>query len=126
MFQAGPAPTLNSIAVTPANPSIGTGVTQQFTATGSYSDGSTQNMTSQATWTSSSPSVATIRQFERGWHGNIGRHHDDHRGVVRKDWDHDAGGAVGAADNHDELSVQRRRKRQLLCDASRKWRDLAI
>ena len=59
VFQPGPAPTLSSIAVTPANPSIGTGTTQQFTATGTYSDGSTQNITSQATWTSSSP-AATI------------------------------------------------------------------
>ena len=32
-------PTLVSISVTPANPSIGVKATQQFTATGSYSDG---------------------------------------------------------------------------------------
>jgi hypothetical protein len=55
-----PAKTLTSIAVTPAKPSISKGATQQFTATGTYSDKSTQNLTSQATWTSSSPSVATI------------------------------------------------------------------
>ena len=60
VFEAGPPPTLNSIAVTPGNPSINTGVTQQFTATGNYSDGSTQNLTSQTTWTSSNTSVATI------------------------------------------------------------------
>ncbi len=60
VFEAGPAPTLNSIAVAPVNPSINTGATQQFTATGNYSDGSTQNMTSQATWTSSNTSVATV------------------------------------------------------------------
>ncbi len=60
VFEAGPPPTLNSIAVTPVNPSIPTGATQQFTATGNYSDGSTQNLTSQVTWTSSSTSVATI------------------------------------------------------------------
>ena len=59
-FAPGAAPTLNSIAVTPGNPSINTGATQQFTATGSYSDGSTQNLTSQVTWTSSDTSVATI------------------------------------------------------------------
>jgi Legume lectin domain/Chitobiase/beta-hexosaminidase C-terminal domain/Bacterial Ig-like domain (group 2) len=52
--------TLTSIAVTPANPSIAKGATEQFTATGTYSDKSTQNLTSQATWTSSTPSVATI------------------------------------------------------------------
>ena len=36
----GPA-TLSSIAVTPANPIIAAGLTQQFTATGTYSDAST-------------------------------------------------------------------------------------
>jgi uncharacterized protein YjdB len=55
-----PAPTLTSIAVTPANPSIQNGATQQFTATGSYSDSSTQNITSTVTWTSASTNVATI------------------------------------------------------------------
>ena len=60
VFEAGPAPTLNTIAVAPVNPSINTGATQQFTATGTYSDGSTQNLTSQATWTSSNTSVATV------------------------------------------------------------------
>lgn len=53
-------PVLTSIAVTPANPSIAKGVTQQFTATGRYSDGSTQNLTNTATWSSSNTSVATI------------------------------------------------------------------
>ncbi len=40
------AATLQSIAVTPANPSIAKGATQQFTATGTFSDGTTQNLTS--------------------------------------------------------------------------------
>ena len=60
VLQAGPAPTLSSIAVTPTNPTVIAGATQQFTATGTYSNGSTQNITSQATWTSSSTAVATI------------------------------------------------------------------
>ncbi|MFY9911073.1 MAG: Ig-like domain-containing protein, partial [Candidatus Sulfotelmatobacter sp.] len=54
------APTLVSIAVTPGNPSIAAGTMQQFTATGTYSDGSTQNLTSAATWSSSASGVATI------------------------------------------------------------------
>ncbi len=54
------APTLTSIAVTPANPSIAIGATQQFTATGTFSDGSQQNLTSSVTWSSSSTSIATI------------------------------------------------------------------
>ena len=52
--------TLESIAVTPASPSIAKGLTQQFTATGTYSDSSTQNLTSQVTWNSATTSVATI------------------------------------------------------------------
>jgi Bacterial Ig-like domain (group 2) len=54
------APTLVSIAVTPANPSIATGGTEQFSATGTFSDNSTQNLTSTATWSSQTTSVATI------------------------------------------------------------------
>src|SRR5262249_39909021 len=44
------AAALQSIAVTPANPSIAKGLTQQFTATGHYSDNTTQDLTSQVTW----------------------------------------------------------------------------
>ncbi len=54
------APTLVSIQMTPANPSILLGLTQQFTATGTYSDNSTQNITASVTWASATPSVATI------------------------------------------------------------------
>src|SRR5215468_1199694 len=51
---------LRSIAVTPSSPSLTVGATQQFTATGTYSDGSTQNLTSQVTWGSSNTTTATI------------------------------------------------------------------
>jgi len=52
---------LTSIAVTPANPTIALGGTQQLTATGTYSDGTTtQNLTSSVTWTSSLSTVATV------------------------------------------------------------------
>ena len=54
------APVLQSIAVTPASPSVPKGLTQQFTATGTYSDNSTQDLTSQVTWASATTSVATI------------------------------------------------------------------
>ncbi len=53
-------PTLTSIAVTPLSATIATGQTQQFTATGTFSDNSTQNLTASATWSSSLPGVATI------------------------------------------------------------------
>jgi uncharacterized protein YjdB len=52
--------TLVSISVTPASPTITAGQTQQFVATGSFSDGSTQDLTVMAHWSSSVASVATI------------------------------------------------------------------
>ncbi|HEY1547350.1 MAG TPA: Ig-like domain-containing protein [Kofleriaceae bacterium] len=52
--------TLVSIAITPADPSLALGLTQQFTATGTFSDSSTQDLTTQVTWTSSDPTIATI------------------------------------------------------------------
>jgi fibronectin type 3 domain-containing protein len=55
-----PAPTLSSIAVTPAGSSISQGGVQQFAALGTYSDGSTQSVTSTATWASANSSIATI------------------------------------------------------------------
>ena len=51
---------LVSIAVTPASVSIPVGVTQQFTATGTYDDTSTQDLTAYATWTSSKGTLATV------------------------------------------------------------------
>jgi hypothetical protein len=54
------AATLVSIAVTPANPTIGTTGTEQFTATGTFSDNSTQNLTTTVTWSSSNAGIATI------------------------------------------------------------------
>jgi YD repeat-containing protein len=54
------APTLVSLSISPTNPSVLKGATQQFTATGTYTDNSTQNLTNSATWSSSMTSVATI------------------------------------------------------------------
>lgn len=53
-------PALVSLAVTPANPTIAANTDVQFFATGTYSDNSTQNLTSQVTWASSNTSFATI------------------------------------------------------------------
>jgi hypothetical protein len=44
------AAALTSIAITPSNPFIAKGSKQQFTATGTYTDGSTQNLTNAVTW----------------------------------------------------------------------------
>ena len=57
---AGNANGLISIAVTPANPSIVAGNTQQFAATGHFGGGRTQNLTTSVLWGSSAPGVATI------------------------------------------------------------------
>ena len=53
-------PTLNSMTVSPSNPTLAVGGTQQFTASGLFTDGSTQNLTSQVTWSSSNTAIATI------------------------------------------------------------------
>jgi hypothetical protein len=53
-------PVLMSISVTPATPSIAKGTNQQFTATGTYSDTSTKDLTATATWASATPATATI------------------------------------------------------------------
>jgi len=53
-------PSLVSIQVTPPNPSTSVGAAQSFTATGTFSDSSQQNLTSSVTWTSSTSGVATI------------------------------------------------------------------
>src|SRR5580704_1963828 len=52
---------LQSIAISPANSSIHAGVQQQqFTATGTFANGSQQNLTTSVQWGSSNPAVATI------------------------------------------------------------------
>ncbi len=54
------SPQLVSIAITPAYSNIVVGSTLQMTATGTYSDGSTANLTSAVTWTPDTPLIATI------------------------------------------------------------------
>jgi len=53
-------PTPVSISVTPNNPIVFAGDTQQFSATGTYSDGSTLDLTNSAAWASSDTTVATF------------------------------------------------------------------
>jgi 6-phosphogluconolactonase (cycloisomerase 2 family) len=52
--------TLTSLVISPGNPSIPVHRTQQFKATGTYTDNSTKDLTNTVTWTSSNPSAATI------------------------------------------------------------------
>ncbi len=56
----GGTPTLSSISVSPASASLAISSTQSFTATGHYSDGTTKDLTSSASWSSSDSTVATI------------------------------------------------------------------
>lgn len=51
---------LTSIAVTPRDAAVLLDGLRQFTATGTYSDSSTQDITNQVTWSSSNTSVATV------------------------------------------------------------------
>jgi hypothetical protein len=51
--------TLSSITVLPANPNIALGISQQFRATGTFSDGTNQVLLG-ATWTSSAPVTAVV------------------------------------------------------------------
>ena len=53
-------PALLSIAVSPNPSSLPLGETQPLQATGTYSDGSTQNLTQTATWSSSPPTIASV------------------------------------------------------------------
>jgi uncharacterized protein YjdB len=54
-----PTPTVTSLTVS-GNTNISVGQNSQLTATAHFSDGSSQNVTSAATWSSATPSVATV------------------------------------------------------------------
>ena len=54
------APTLTAIAVSPAKASVPADGSVRLTATGSYSDGSTKNITSVAKWRSADPATARV------------------------------------------------------------------
>ncbi len=57
-----PTKSLSSISITAQNPSITVNATEQFTATGNYSDGSTANLSSSVAWASSNQAVATVTE----------------------------------------------------------------
>jgi hypothetical protein len=54
------APTLNSISISPSGASIPLGLNQQLSALGTYSDGSTQDLTNSVQWASSSPTIVSF------------------------------------------------------------------
>lgn len=51
---------LVSIGITPPSPTVAAGFTKQFTATGTFSNATTQDLTTQVTWSSATPATATI------------------------------------------------------------------
>src|SRR5262245_58995327 len=57
---------LVSVAVTPTNPTIALGTAQQFSATGTYSDGKTADLTALAHWTSSQVSAGDMSAASPG------------------------------------------------------------
>src|SRR5262249_36561341 len=54
------AATLTSLSVSPTNPSLAKGTTRQMSATGIYSDGTSQDVTAQVTWTTNPSTVAAL------------------------------------------------------------------
>jgi 6-phosphogluconolactonase (cycloisomerase 2 family) len=51
---------LQSISIAPASVTVPLGLKQQFTATGTYSDGTTKDLTSSATWSVAPSGMATV------------------------------------------------------------------
>jgi hypothetical protein len=52
--------TITSISINPSNTVMTSGSSQQFTATGTFSDGSTGDVTTSVSWSSSNTAVATV------------------------------------------------------------------
>ncbi len=57
---SGTGISVTAVSITPESPSICPGQSQQFTATATFNDGSTQDITSSAAWTSSKTAIATV------------------------------------------------------------------
>src|SRR5258707_1095009 len=68
-----PAKTLTSVQVTPANATTTIGSNQQFAAKGTFSDGSTADITSSVAWTSSDTTLVTINNSGLASASAIGR-----------------------------------------------------
>jgi trimeric autotransporter adhesin len=60
LFVSSQVATITSIAVTPSNPTINIGPTQQLTAMATNSNGTKSDVTSSVTWTSSDSTIATV------------------------------------------------------------------
>ncbi|MHA3774172.1 DUF4082 domain-containing protein [Verrucomicrobiota bacterium sgz303538] len=60
VFALNTSASVTSISVSPTDATVAAQGTQQFSATGTYSDGRSQDMSNQVTWSSSNTGVATI------------------------------------------------------------------
>lgn len=67
------AAVLQSIQVTPVDPSIPVGMQRRFTAVGTYSDASQQDLTAEVTWTSSDVTRVTVSNAS-GFEGTATAH----------------------------------------------------
>lgn len=56
--------TISSITVTPATPSVAKGLSKQFVATGTFSDNTTQDITLDVSWISTTTTFATVSDAE--------------------------------------------------------------
>ena len=63
-------PVLTSIVIRPANSSLDNGTSAQFMATGIFSDGTTEGLTTSATWISSATGIAEVSNAA-GSHGLV-------------------------------------------------------
>ena len=54
------AATLTGITISPTAPSVAKGITQQFSAQGTFNNGTTGNITTSVTWNSSNTAIATL------------------------------------------------------------------
>ena len=64
--------TIVSVSVTPPAPTITLGSSQQFAATGTFSDNTTQDITGVSNWSSSNGAVAVMRSRWWWWGGQPG------------------------------------------------------
>ncbi|MGY5796221.1 Ig-like domain-containing protein [Rheinheimera faecalis] len=62
---------LNSILITPANSRLSVGLNRQYMATGVYSNGTSENLTSLVTWTSSDNTIALPNASMRSNSGSV-------------------------------------------------------
>jgi hypothetical protein len=67
-----PPPVLRSIAVTPNAPSVPAGGTQQFKATGTYSDNTNVDLTSKVSWSSADELIARFSDSSPGLAQGVG------------------------------------------------------